>query len=133
MKEIRKIRKPFKFIITRNDGDKYLIRWNLLQTNWLTIKLHKILKSDDACLHDHPWGFMSIILWGGYVEHTDKGSKIYHPLNVLFRSAEYRHRLEVHQTCWTLVFTSGRKREWGFWTKKGWIEWFKYDQGSNQC
>ena len=131
-------RKPFKVIIRREDGEPYLVRWNLVQLRWFTIKLHKILKSDDACLHDHPWSFLSIILRGGYVEHTEDAAgnrrvRLCHPYSILFRPAEWRHRLEIYQTCWTLVFTSRRVRQWGFWTRTGWIEWFRYRQGSNQC
>jgi hypothetical protein len=131
-------RKPFRFVITRNDGDVYLVRYNLFQCRWFTVKFHKILKSDDACLHDHPWAFMSLILWGGYVEHVEdekgrKTSKIYHPLNLLLRKAKHRHRLEIHQPCYTLVITLNRVRQWGFWTRSGWVEWFKYNQGSNEC
>lgn len=137
MRKVPFERKPFKYIITREDGKIYLVRWNIFQCPWFTIKLHKILKSDDACLHDHPWPFMSIILKGGYVEHVEKdgvkSSRIYHPFNILFRRAEHRHRLEIHQTCWTFVITLNRVRQWGFWTKSGWVEWFKYEQGSNQC
>lgn len=131
-------RKPFKVIITRSDGEAYLIRYNLIQCRWFTLKLHKICKSDDACLHDHPWTFYSLILWGGYVEHTEDAEgirrvRICHPFSILKRPAHHRHRLEIHQTAWTLVLTSKRVRQWGFWTPAGWVEWFKYDQGSNQC
>jgi hypothetical protein len=58
-----------KTIIERDDGIAYLIRVTLISIGkWFSIKLHNILQSDDACLHDHPWPFISIILRGGYYE-----------------------------------------------------------------
>lgn len=135
--------------ILRDDNSVYLIRWNLFECKYFSIKIHKILLSDHDCMHDHPWSFVSIILWGGYVEHREIGeilphhvnhnpceiqfesvSKIMHPFSILYRKATDIHRLEIHQPAITLVITFKKIREWGFWTKLGWIEWFKYN--SNQ-
>jgi hypothetical protein len=64
------IRLAKKQIIRSDDGQPYLIRW-AINTPLLGIKLHHILRSDeDRDLHDHPWSFLSVILWGGYWEHT---------------------------------------------------------------
>ena len=61
-----------KKIISRSKGVPYLIRWNIFglgkDSSLFSMKVHNILVSDDACLHDHPWAFLSIILKGGYVE-----------------------------------------------------------------
>lgn len=63
-----------KTIIRREDNVDYLIRYSLKLPKCLPfqIKLHKILVSDDYCLHDHPWSFMSLILKGGYWEYLKK-------------------------------------------------------------
>lgn len=45
------------------------------------------------------------------------------PGMVLFRRAEHRHRLHLTRPAWTLVFTSGKKRSWGFWRDGGFIPW----------
>lgn len=56
---------------SRGDGDKpYLIRWTIFKFNWLKCYFHKFVRSDADELHDHPWAFISIILWRGYVEET---------------------------------------------------------------
>jgi hypothetical protein len=132
--------------IMREDGKPYLIRWNLFECKLFSIKLHRILMSDHDCFHDHPWSFMSIILWGGYVEHRERTafdemaipgvddeyptyhtSKIFHPGNIIYRKATDKHKLEIHQPCTTLVVTFKKVREWGFWSKKGkFIPWYKY-------
>lgn len=61
---------PFKKqIIRHEDGTPYMIR-RAINTPLGGIKLHHILLSDeDRDCHDHPWSFLSIILWGGYFEH----------------------------------------------------------------
>jgi len=136
--------------IMKSESNIYLRRWYIFDCRWFGLKLHKIMLSDHDCVHDHPWDFISIILKGGYVEHTEiektnnlsaeyliskhgyeeykklyckKVSKIYHPGQILFRRAEHRHKLEIHQPCWTFVITLKRRRKWGFWTKTGWVHW----------
>lgn len=49
----------------------YLLRWHLVRKDrWpVNVYLHRMLRDDDdRALHDHPWWFVSIILWGGYIE-----------------------------------------------------------------
>lgn len=110
-----------KKVITRNDNERYLVRYSIFSCRWFAVKIHNILLSDDDCLHDHPWKFYSLILWGGYIEHTEKGKRIYHPGNFLIRPAEFKHRLEICQPAWSLVITFKKVRKWGFWTKRGFI------------
>jgi hypothetical protein len=59
-----------KQIIRNDDGVPYMIR-RAINTRFGGVKLHHILRSDDdRDLHDHPWSFLSIVLKGGYWEHT---------------------------------------------------------------
>lgn len=58
-----------KKVIHRGDNKPYLVRYNLFECELFSIKIHHILLSDDDCQHDHPWSFISVILWGGYTEH----------------------------------------------------------------
>lgn len=120
-----------KVISRGDDGKPYLIRYSIFSCAWFAIKIHNILLSDHDCLHDHPWNFISIILWGGYVEHTVKGTRIYHPGNILYRKATHAHQLQIHQPAWTFVITFKKKREWGFFTPSGWIKWFNYNPKNN--
>jgi len=145
-----------KRIINRDDGKPYMIRWELLRVGkFFSIKLHKIVASDDVCLHDHPWPFISFILKGGYHEWREfksfaalnrasidnlerfptgyQCSKWYGPGSVLYRPASYAHRLELKNDtpCYTLVFTGSVIRKWGFFTKTGWIYWRDYNKRSH--
>lgn len=57
--------------IARLDGTVYLTRYTILTLGaWFSVKLHNIKVGDDACMHDHPWPYLSIILSGGYTEYT---------------------------------------------------------------
>lgn len=118
---------PFKkVVITRVDGQPYLIRWHLVRSRWGTIMLHKILLSDEGCPHDHPWSFTSIMLHGSYMELEYKkdlivGARSFIAPCIIRRPAEWTHKLLLRKPCWTLVITSTYKRKWGFWTPRGWL------------
>lgn len=55
-----------------NPGGPYLRRWFLIPRNRVfNLYLHQFLRDDDdRALHDHPWWSASLILDGGYIEHT---------------------------------------------------------------
>ncbi len=136
--------------ITKDNGQLYMVRWYIFKCESFNLMLHKILISDHEYCHDHPWNFISLILKGGYVETVEKEvlgkswsvddcdenktvrtSKIIHPGQIIFRKAEHRHKLDIHQTCWSLVLRFKVKRKWGFWTKKGWVHWKLFSETEN--
>lgn len=121
-----------KKVIRRNDNVDYLIRYSLLNCKFFSIKIHNILVSDYDCAHNHPWAFITLLLRGGYVEYTPEGSKVYGAGSLLYRPATYIHKLEIHQPVWSFVITFKKTQPWGFFTSKGWVEWFKYTP-SNTC
>ena len=63
----------YEVITTRDDSIDYLARWRLLRTPWFCLYLHRFLAPDDACMHDHPWAFTSIVISGGYWEEWISG------------------------------------------------------------
>lgn len=71
MKFLRK--KIIKGCESRGDSQSdYLTRLTILEPksrNW-AIYLHKFHRSDSPEHHDHPWSFVSVILWRGYFEET---------------------------------------------------------------
>lgn len=127
---------PRKEVIHR-DGSPYLTRWHLLSYQMgfnRNVYLHRFHRSDEDTLHDHPWGFWSLILWGGYFEWTREGypdgqmvRRWYRPLSFLRRPAVWKHRVEIPERLrgrvWTLVWTGPKERSWGFWCPKGWRPW----------
>ena len=127
-------------------ADAYLTRYCLIAGRFGQIALHVFHRSDADEMHDHPWAFASLILWGGYNEVTPApkydddicgGLRIQYrlieterirPGRILFRKAEHRHRVELidGKKAVTLVFMGPYVREWGFFTPQGWKRWKEY-------
>jgi hypothetical protein len=115
--------------------EPYLKRWYLFRCRALGIFLHRFFRSDEErALHDHPWSFITVILWRGYIEHCEQQCAVcgYHqvakrrwPLTIHFRHAEWRHRVELigGKPSWTLVFRFRERRDWGFWEPNGFVRW----------
>lgn len=117
--------------IYREDHQLYLVRYSIFKCRYFAIKVHHILLSDYACFHDHPWTFITFLIKGWYIEHTEKGCKLYGPFNLLYRPAKYAHRLQIVKPVWSLVITFRKKRSWGFFTKLGWVHWSRYTPTEN--
>jgi hypothetical protein len=120
--------------IGRKGYPDYLTRWVLWGKRFGAghkVYLHRFHRGDvEIVLHDHPWPFWSLILVGGYWEHTPTGKRWYGPLRILKRPAEWAHRVELPAgaKCWTLIWTAERTRGWGFiCPDKGWIPWREHE------
>lgn len=118
---------PFYFVIENAVGDPYLCRYRLFRCKWFKLTLHHILRSDeDPDLHCHPWHFVSLILWAGYLEILPNGSRIVRPGQIVRHRATDAHRLILDRPAWTLLVMTGKKRHWGFHTKTGWMKYEDY-------
>lgn len=119
---------PIEFI----DGwgrQLYLIRWILKHTDDYAWYLHRFVGSDwSRDLHDHPKPFLSIGLWGSYIEETPEGKKTYRAPWIRTFPPEHIHRLILPEgkPVWTLVRVGKSVREWGFHTDQGWMQWEEY-------
>lgn len=141
-------------IIARPGEPTYMIRWRVLRLFGWEMKFHVFLRSDDDCLHDHPWGFMSIMLAGSYCEITPIGQtpprgakvlvygsgpavfcRVYRAPCIIFRRARHKHRVELIDGAPVLTFniSTPRVRNWGFWTKAGWLPWRLFNEGRHRC
>lgn len=110
-------------------NDPYLSRLTIIKTPWFSVKLHRIYRPDQQeDLHDHPWSFLSIIIWGHYLENTPDGYRRRWWFN--WKRAEDRHSIrEVsRRPVWTLVFCGRERREWGFWVNDQWVLWTEYEK-----
>lgn len=138
----------YRLIPDRRSGEDYLHRYYLFLKDRkrfpFNLTLHKIVKSDDPIYHDHPWSYLTIILKGGYWEHTpvfDSEGKIIvdiqnwrGPGSIIIRKAGSYHWLEMDPEvgpATTLFFMGPQQREWGFLinktkTKHQWIQWENY-------
>lgn len=112
----------------RHDLGDYMHRV-ILQAPDATLRLHKILRSDEGDLHDHPWDFTSLILRGSYTESRPglEREVVYGPGTLNSKRADDLHRLTVIDgPVWTFVETGPRLRDWGFATAQGWVHWKAY-------
>ena len=105
------------------DQEEYMERFYLLKT-WAkrALFLHLFLASDIDDVHDHPWPWFRLILFGWYREwyhdgtYTDCG-----PGHFVFRSARVLHRVEIlHGPVLTLFGHGKRCRKWGFIVRGVW-------------
>ena len=120
-----------RIILDRESNEPYLTRYYLFlkDRKWFpfNIFVHNFHKSDPDDLHDHPWPFITIILKGGYWEHTPKG-KFWRgagKINWAKSTALHRVELEPEVDTWTLFIPGPSVREWGF-IDKG--IWKRHDQ-----
>ena len=119
----------------------YMLRWFIIPRNrWLNIYLHKFLRDDDdRAMHDHPWWFISLMLWGEYYEKTPSEwnalgqVELRRAPSIRFRRATHRHMIALKRRddgtiipCWTIVLTGRKKREWGFWCPQGFVPWVDF-------
>lgn len=153
-------RKGRKHTITDRDGknaylDRYYVAYpdgtqRQRQDISFNVFLHRFLRSDDPVWHDHPWNFfISIVLKGGYVEHTPWGDKWRGPGHIRFVNCNKLRHIDDDPTkpqipanvhwvevpedgeTWTL-FIRGRSlpKSWGFFPDKSgvkihWSEFLK--------
>lgn len=116
--------------------DLYLRRWRLVQTPWFGVYLHRIQRPDgDRYLHDHPWSFVSLILWGGYREaYLDQADAAFTPdrprnrwlragtMHRMGRGSFHAIRRLLRVPTWTLVLVGPRRHGWGYLTDDGrWV------------
>lgn len=130
-----------KRIIYDDLDREYLIRYHLIfrekESNSeksppvpFNLFYHKILVSDEPVYHDHPWNYSTLVIKGGYYEHTPEGTFWRGPGSFRSAKAESLHWLELKKDtpCHTLFFHGPRKRTWGFMTNDGWIDYQSYLQ-----
>jgi len=106
---------PFKEIGWEAIGEKFT-RYTLLKTPWFRVFLHQLYAPNwhPEC-HDHPWRFITLLLWNGYLEQVGQKFHKRWPGFILYRPAEFKHNvITPYGTSWSLVVTGAKKRDWGF-------------------
>lgn len=138
--------------LRRADGQVYLDRWGLGHDRIGRVLVHRMQAPDPGVdLHDHPWWFVSIVLWGGYTEQRalireapELAQWAERWPTTCRRGVENERRVgsvqsmrldECHsitelrrRTCWTLVIGGPRRRGWGFYLPTGFVDERTYDE-----
>lgn len=125
---------PDPDLVIAPDGVPYLYRWHLARTNPGSCYFHiQVADDPERPLHDHPADNCSVILSGGYDELLDMAPQDMagppttykrRSGDMIFRKAEWAHRLLLppgFRYTMTLFMFGPKRREWGFWTKTGWV------------
>ncbi len=117
-------------VIVNCERKPYLYRWYVVKRERFALFIHRFVRSDeDRALHDHPWDFIVIPIWRGYLEHNDRGvTRVYPIIGTRFRRCTYRHRVELieEKRAWSLFIRFRYTRTWGFWPKGGFVDWRKW-------
>lgn len=117
-------------IMDRTGEKLYLLRRWLFghRTSKWALMHHTMYLPDEACHHDHPWSFITLILSGGYTEEITRedGSQYTRhnrPGMILWRPATHTHRIASlpRGKATTLVLRFPYQRSWGFYVKRPWI------------
>lgn len=136
-----------EYITGTTPKDIYLIRYLVVNRDWLKVYIHIFLRSDRDDPHDHPWDFWTRMVRGTYKEELfqyGSGGKL---LNFaqnsrscsenawVRRKATDVHRIRLRRSYqlkhkddapMTLFFAGARKRPWGFIKNGRWISWKTY-------
>lgn len=101
-------------VVVGNPDCPHFRRWRLV-TPWFGIRLHHFVGPDgDRPPHDHPFAFVTLVLWGSYRDVSADGVDRLRAGSVRIRPAEHTHRVET-DGAWTLVLSGPMTRPWGFW------------------
>lgn len=107
---------PYKEIGWWDIGEVFF-RYQLFRSKWCNVYLHQLDAPNwhpTGC-HDHPWSFVTILLKGGYLEHSGGDYTRRWPGMILYRRAEHLHDvITPYGRSWSLVVTGPKRRDWGF-------------------
>jgi hypothetical protein len=114
----------------------YVIRW-MIETPLGSLRVHHWLgPDDDRAFHDHPWWFLTFVVWGGYADVNPDGTDVLRAPAVRFRRAHHQHTVQPFaRDTWTVMFTGSKTRTWGFWREGKFVKankWF-LTRGHHPC
>lgn len=95
----------------------YFRRW-VLDFGAFALRVHRWQASDDnRAFHDHPWWFLTCVLWGSYADISPDGEDLLTVGSIRFRAATHKHTVKIlHPGTWTFLITGPVTRRWGFWS-----------------
>lgn len=117
-------------ISTRDGKTVHFRRYRLLDTKYLKVYIHQILKADgDRDPHTHPWDFTSMLLRGSYTaEMSDSNGRLcerdFGQFSITRYNAQDPHRIiKLDGPVWSMVVCGQRKSyDWGYWTDYGYLD-----------
>jgi len=123
--------------IRSQQGELHFQRYAIIETHKWALYIHRIYKEDkDEHLHSHPWNFMSVILWGAYIEqYAPEYNRMRVKCEGSFSKADrnYFHKIVdiLRGPVTTLFFTWGTHQPWHYWVKGEKVESTEYRKQKN--
>lgn len=116
---------------------RFFLDWSPYQEESWRWALHCFYRSDvDPDPHDHPFDFRTTVLsWWGYTdEEWDRRRRVVATTKMGWLASARRSALHIHRVqlerpgkrTWTFVRRSEKWRNWGFWTKNGFVPQEEY-------
>lgn len=85
--------------LIRSGSKRFIFRASLRQRIG-SYKLHVIMNDDTGEPHSHPWDFSSLIIFGGYTEILEDGSKKrFGMFSVNRKDRRVKHLIRLHRVC----------------------------------
>jgi len=98
----------------------YAYRWRL-DFYLLSFRLHYWFGDDDKrAFHDHPWAFITFILFGGYYDVTENGRQLVKWC--AYRKRNHKHYVQmIHKNskCLSFIITFGKPKRYSFYLTDG--------------
>jgi hypothetical protein len=91
-------------------------RYAIWRGKRFNIYLHRLYAPNEApqC-HDHPWSFVTILLWNGYLEWFEGQWHRRFAGTIMRRKATDTHNvITPYGVCWSLIITTKKSRDWSF-------------------
>ena len=121
-----------RIIMDREDKEPYMVRYYMFLLNRnkqipFNVFIHHFIKGDDDHVHDHPWGYFTLILTGGYYETvyntTENTVKTYWRAPGFYQvvTSKHTHKIFLKEDTvdtWTLFIPFTRVKAWGFMVKQ---------------
>lgn len=94
----------------------YMRRW-VLDFGLFALRVHLWESSDDKrAFHDHAWWFLTLVLWGAYLDVSPDGEDKLGVGSIRFRKASHKHTVKILKPgTLTFLMTGPPVRRWGFW------------------
>ena len=105
-----------RFVVPDYDNPKEpsRIRWRLFSCPYFGIYLHRWFKPDPRQTpHNHPWPFVSVILFGTYFEKRINGDRWVRWFNIVRRN-DFHTVSKVASNTWSLMFVGRDHGTWGY-------------------
>lgn len=116
--------------IRSRSGVLHFQRWNIFTVkNFFSVYLHIIHKADeDKHLHNHPWSFISLVLWGRYIERLEDKLVNRYPLQVSYRRKNVFHKIHMllSKKVITLNIMFSKQNNWGYKVNHSYVDNFDY-------